>query len=247
MIGLILVGVALLSFLIYTIPLIVAENRLAKLRPEKQRWHSLRIVQGELRMLLRLSGSKLTIIGRENIPDRAVLYVGNHSSYFDIVCGYVSVPAPTGFVAKKEMESWFSLAWWMRLVNCLFLDRRDIKAGLRTILDAVAKIKSGVSIWIFPEGTRNSNADLTDLLPFKDGSFKIAEKSGCPVIPVAITGTADIFERQFPFIHASQVTIEFGAPIDLKELPPEQKKHVGAYVREEIIEMLKKEQERRHS
>lgn len=54
------------------------------------------------------------------------------------------------------------------------------------ILAGIEKVRRGVSVWIFPEGTRNKNEQLSDLLPFKEGSLKIAEKSGCPVVPVAI-------------------------------------------------------------
>ena len=79
-------------------------------------------------------------------------------------------------------------------------------------------------MWIFPEGTRNESKDPADLMEFHEGSLKIAEKSGCPVIPVAITGTAEVFEAHFPKIHSSNVTIEFGAPFIVKELEPEQRK-----------------------
>ena len=108
-------------------------------------------------------------------------------------------------------------------------------------------MKQGVSLWIFPEGTRNENKDPLELMAFKEGSLKIAEKSGCPVIPVAITGTADIFENHIPFMRPSHVTIEFGEPIYLKQLPKELKKCSGAYTREKIIEMLKAEQEYRRT
>ena len=143
---------------------------------------------------------------------------------------------------KKEMLKIPLLSQWMVQVNCLFMDRQNVKEGLKTILQGIEKIKRGVSIWIFPEGTRNRNEKETDLLPFKEGSLKIAEKTGCPVIPVAITGTADVFEKHLPFIRPAHVTIEFGEPFFVKELPPEQKKFPGAYTRDRILEMLEKEQ-----
>lgn len=208
---------------------------------------SLRIVQAMFRLILKISGVKVTVKGRENIPDGAVLYVGNHRSYFDILVGYTTVPGLTGFVAKAEMEKIPCLSDWMRLVNCLFLNRKDIKEGLKTIMSGIGKVKDGVSIWIFPEGTRNPHEDLTDLLPFKEGSLKIAEKSGCPVVPVAITGTAEVFENHLPRICPAKVTIEYGEPIYIKQLPAEQRKHCGAYTRDVIIEMLKKEQQARRA
>ena len=194
-------------------------------------------------------GSEMCIRDRglEHIPsDRAVLYVGNHRSYFDILVGYVTVPGLTGFVAKKEMLKIPLLRDWMRRVNCLFLDRVDIKEGLKTILEGIEKVRSGISIWIFPEGTRNESQDVTELLTFHEGSLKIAEKSGCPVIPVAITGTAEIFERQFPLVKPSHVVIRYGEPIMLKELSLEQRKFPGAYTREVIAGMLGQMREEQH-
>ena len=91
------------------------------------------------------------------------------------------------------------LSSWMKYLHCLFLDRKDIKAGMKTILTAIDEAKNGVSICIFPEGTRNKNESELDMLPFHEGSFKIATKSGCPIIPVSYTHL-DVYKRQTPFI-----------------------------------------------
>lgn len=247
MIRFLLVVIALFGFLAASIPLVLGEYIMRRFNPQRQQEHSLRIVQAMFRMIFRLTGSTLVVKGQERVPEGAVLYVGNHRSYFDIVVGYSVVPNLAGFVAKKEMTRYPVLVNWMELVNCLFLNREDIKEGLKTILEGIEKVKQGISLWIFPEGTRNENEDLLELMPFKEGSLKIAEKSGCPVVPVAITGTADIFENHIPFMRPSQVTIEFGEPIYLKELPKELRKCSGAYTRERIIELLKAEQEYRQT
>lgn len=242
MIRFILVALTVIIFLVLSIPILLFEAAVGKKNPEKRDQQSLRIVQRVFRFILALAGVKITVKGLDNIPrDRAVLYVGNHRSYFDILTGYVTVPGLMGFVAKKEMLRYPLLADWMRNVNCLFLDRQNMKEGLKTILTGIEKVKSGVSIWIFPEGTRNRNESALDMLEFKEGSLKIAEKSGCPVIPVALTGTAEVFERHLPFIRPSHVTIQFGAPIMIKELEPELRKKAGAYTRSIIKEMLEKE------
>ena len=228
------------SFLVLGYPLLVMQNSLAKKDPAARDKESIKIIQFMFRLLLKTSGVKVTVKGLENIPkDTAVLYVGNHRSYFDILVGYTTVPDLVGFVAKKEMLKFPLLRSWMVHVNCLFLDRQDIKAGLKTILEGIEKVKSGISMWIFPEGTRNKADNELDLMPFKEGSLKIAEKTGCPVIPVAMTRTADIFEKQAPVIKKTNVTVYYGKPIYLKELDPEVKKHAGAYTRDVIIEMLK--------
>lgn len=128
-----------------------------------------------------MTGVKLTItarsmyrrIGRFSI-------VGNHRSYFDVVMTYARCPRLTGYVAKVEMLRYPLLRDWMKNLYCLFLDRDDIKAGLKTILKGIEYIKNGISICIFPEGTRNHHDEL---LPFKEGSMKMAKRQAVPSFP----------------------------------------------------------------
>ena len=171
MIRVILILLVLIVFLLVSaLPLLIGEKCVWKNDENRQKEYALQVVKRVLRMVFRLTGSTLTVKGLENIPDMPVLYVGNHRSYFDIVTGYIVVPGQTGFIAKKEMEKIPLLRDWMRNVNCLFLDRKDIKAGLKTILEGIEKVKGGSSIWIFPEGTRCKAKDPAELLPFKEGS-----------------------------------------------------------------------------
>lgn len=241
MLRFIVVAVLVLGFLGCSAGTLHRLSRMAKTDQNQMEEESLRIVRKMFRLLLQIAGVHVTVKGLENIPKgQPVLYVGNHRSYFDILVGYTTVPGKLGFVAKKEMLRYPFLSDWMVNVNCLFLDRKNIREGLKAILEGIEKVKRGVSIWIFPEGTRNRNADVRELLPFKEGSLKIAEKSGCPVIPVAISGTADVFEKHIPFIRPSHVTIEFGTPFIIKELPAEDRKFAGMYTRKIIIEMLER-------
>lgn len=239
------IGVAttVVGFLVFSTGRLWQQKRLGKTDQAKMEEESLAIVRRVFRFILKMAGVTVTVKGIENIPkDWAALYVGNHRSYFDILVAYTTVPGLIGFVAKKEMKRIPLLSDWMTHVNCLFLNREDLKEGLKTILEGIEKVKRGVSVWIFPEGTRNKSQNLTELMPFKEGSLKIAEKSNCPVIPVAITGTAEVFEKHFPRITPARVTIEFGEPFFIKELSPEDKKFAGAYTRNRIIEMLEREQ-----
>jgi len=194
------------------------------------------IVRGAFKASMWPGGMKYTVLGTENVPkDTPVLYAANHRSLLDAALGYIAVPNLTGFVAKKEIRKVPFLNLWMYNVNCLFLDRSDIKAGLKVILTCIDYIKEGYSIFIAPEGTRSHDKDP---LPFKDGSLKPAQKTGCPIIPVAITGTDDLFENHKPWLRKTKVILEFGKPIYLNELDPEVQKHPGAYVREKVMELL---------
>jgi len=228
----------ILLFFIISIPLFIIEFIVGIFNRRAQVASSQKIVVAALHVVLFLSGVKRTVIGMENIPrNEPVLYIANHRSYFDIPVTYVSLPTLTGYMAKKEIARIPFLSTWMRLLRCLFLDRNDIKQGMKTILQAIEQIKEGYSIFISPEGTRNQGKEM---LPFKEGSFKVAEKTGCAIIPVAITNTDEIFENHKPWIRPAKVVVEFGKPIYPRQLDKEQQKHIGSYVQNIIREMLVK-------
>lgn len=229
MIRLILVLLFVFLFLVLSTPLMLAEWIIGRFNMPLRDKSSLAIVNWAFRMVIRLSGTKVIVKGEENVPqDTAVLYVGNHRSYFDIILTYVRVPRPTGYVAKLEMLRYPLLNVWMYFLHCLFLDRQDIKKGLKTILKGVEKAKSGISICIFPEGTRNGTDQ--DFLPFHEGSFKIAEKADVPILPITMAGTNAIFEDHLPRIQKQTVIIEYGKPIDVKALDKDTRRNLSAYV-----------------
>ena len=199
-------------FLIFSIPLLVIEWILGKFNMEMKNRTSLAIVNWAFRVCLFFSGVKVTVLGEDRVPkNEAVLYVGNHRSYFDILLTYVRVPRPTGYVAKKEMLRYPLLSHWMKNLHCQFLDRENLKEGMKTILTCIEEIKSGISICIFPEGTRNKENDT--FLPFHQGSFKIAEKAGCAIVPMCLNNAAGLFEDHFPKIKNAHVILEYGTPI----------------------------------
>ena len=236
MIRIIVAGTFVVLFLVLSIPLLIAEWMIGKWNPSLKDKSSLAIVNWAFRVVLFLSGTKMRIIGEENVPkDIAVLYVGNHRSYFDVVMTYTRVPRPTGYIAKKEMLRYPLLMHWMKNLHCLFLDRDDLKSGMKTILEAISLIKNGVSICVFPEGTRNKTDQM---MPFKEGSLKMAEKSGCPILPMAITNSAEILENHTPKIKKTSVIIEYGKPFYPKDLPREEQKFLGTYTQNLIQGML---------
>lgn len=208
---------------------------------------TLRFVQWAFRCVMWISGTQLEVKGFENVPkDEAVLYIGNHRGIFDAVTTYSLCPGLTGYIAKDSLKKVPILPMFMKRINCLFIDRSDIKQSLGVILQAIEYVKSGISICIFPEGTRNKDREHPEtLLPFKDGSLKIAQRTGCKIIPMAIIGTDEIFENHLPWIHKQKVTITYGTPILLGELSPEDRKHPGAYCQKVIGQMLVDELSRR--
>ena len=154
-----------------------------------------------------------------------------------MVRGYLLFDKSVGIVAKKSLENIPILSYWMKRINCIFLDRHDIRDGVKMVLNAIEKIKSGVSIWIFPEGTRCKSKNPTDLLEFKSGAFKIPEKADCYILPVAFKNTECVYENQAPFIKAADIYINIGKPYKISELNDEDKLDLGKY-NQEIIRKL---------
>lgn len=187
------------------------------------------------RIWLWSAGTKVHLEGLENVPkDIPALYIGNHRGFFDVLVSYVYVPGRTCYIAKKEFKKIPFLSWWMILLNDLFIDRNDIKQGLKIILQAIEYVKNGKNVCIFPEGTRNKTDE--EMLPFHEGSFKIAVKGDCPIIPMTMYNMEQVFEAHFPKVESKDVYVRFGKPIYVKDLEKEDQKHVGAYVRNIMIE-----------
>lgn len=235
-----LISIFLILYFIYSIPSLLVIWLIGKITKNERL--VFKIAQSHVAwafgVICFLGGVKRNVIGLENVPtDQPVLYVSNHRSFFDIVVAYSVVPNLTSFVSKKEIKKVPFIAQWMHFLKCLFLDRDNIKEGMKTILQGIEQIKDGYSIFIMPEGTRNHTDTL---LPFHEGSFKFAQKTGCPIIPVALTNTDDAFENHFPFVGKADVTIMFGEPIYLDKLSKEEKKFIGSYSQKVIQENLDK-------
>ena len=239
MIRIILVGVFIVLLLLLSLPVLLFETIYGRYDERRALLQSTAIIRWAFKVILFISGTRVRVSGLENVPEHeAVLFVGNHRSYFDIVSTYAVLREPLGFVAKVEMNRIPILRLWMKRIGCLLIDRSDPKEGLKTILRAIDQVKSGVSVFIYPEGTRNPDPDPRNLMDFHEGSLKIAQKSGCRIVPVAICGTDDAFERHIPFIKKAEVHIRFGEPFYTNDIPQDYGRKHGLYLRDLIKGML---------
>ena len=237
MIRTIIVVLFVVIMVILLIPALLVEWVLGKFNPHAKDVSSFWIVKNLIvRPGLWLVGAHITTYGRENIPEgQPVVFMANHRSMFDCLVMYPQYKGLCGTVSKVEVKKIPLINKWMDNLHCLYVDRDDIRNGLKMILDGIELLKSGISVCIMPEGTRSATDEMR---PFKEGSMKLATKSGCPIIPVAITGTAELFENHKPFARPSDVTITFGKPIEVSKLSRDQQKNLGAHVREVVQVML---------
>lgn len=184
----------------------------------------------------KINGAELTVVGREHIPKKeTVLFVGNHRSFIDIPLLLAYSKKDIGFVAKHTLKKTPILNIWMFLIGCLFLDRTNLRKGAKTIKEGINLLKAGHSLVIFPEGTRGYSESM---LPFKQGSMKLALKANVRVVPFAISGTGEIYEDNGYRFKKGPVKLSFGPPMDLSLLDKEAQKNCATDVQEVIGQLL---------
>lgn len=239
MIRSLLVLIDIVLYLILTLPVLVFFHLTQKNHGERNTRIATKMMKGFSKSVLFLSGAKVEVTGQENIPEGPVVYMANHRSYFDVVTAYANITGNCGFIAKIEMQKLPVFRTWMNVLRCLFIDRKDLRQGMKVILAAADQVKNEeIPVWIFPEGTRGHEEEPAE---FKGGSCKIAEKAGAPILPVAFQGTDDIYENQKPWIKAAKVKMHYCKPIYPSQLSREEKKILAELVRGEIVEAIKGE------
>lgn len=185
------------------------------------------------RSVLFLIGAKVIIQGQEYVPIQgSLLFAGNHKSLVDILLLLGYLPRPAAFISKISLAHFPVLSWWMRAFECLFLDRNNARRALNTILKGIENMKEGVSYIIFPEGTRNMGSN--DLLPFKKGSLKLAERSKSLIVPFALRGTDEMFEQNNYQVKPGKLWLSYGEPINLELLSDEDMKNNNNYVQTKV-------------
>jgi 1-acyl-sn-glycerol-3-phosphate acyltransferase len=167
----------------------------------------------------------VTVKGIQNIPrGGGMCFVSNHGSVFDIALLMAYAGRPLGFVAKKELLFIPFLNIWIYMLGGLFINRKNPRKALETISAGVTRIKRGGAMIIFPEGHRSHGQNL---LPFHPGSFKLATQSGSVIIPVALKGTREIFEKNYR-VNPCPVGITFCKTVPTADIPAEERKQVLA-------------------
>ena len=184
-----------------------------------------------------LSGSKITVIGKENLPEENVLFVGNHQSYYDIPLLLAFIGRQLGFVAKIEMTKVPVMRTWMKEMSCIFLDRSNTRQSLKTILKGIEYLKSGKNLVLFPEGTRSKNGILGE---FKPGSLKLGTKAEVPIVPITIVGSGNMYEYPGKRFTPNNTKIIIHNPIYPKCLNKEQQNNLTDTIRQIIQQPLLK-------
>ena len=189
--------------------------------------------------LLATNGIRLELKGMENLEkDQRYILVSNHASILDIPAIVWSVPFPVRFLAKRSL-AWFPIfGWFLYLSGHLLIDRRSAQSALRSLKKAPSLLRKGISLIVFPEGTRSPDGEMKE---FKRGAFLLAQHSGYPVVPVSIAGTYEMIPRHGWCFWNGTIYVRMAKPIPTRDLSPGEAKDLMRRVRETIIENLKKE------
>jgi 1-acyl-sn-glycerol-3-phosphate acyltransferase len=185
---------------------------------------------------LRTTGSRVTMQGLEHLDSRkSYIVVSNHQSFFDIFSLLGHLPLQFRWIAKAELFRIPLLGWAMTRTGYIPIERDSPKKAYRSMLQAAEKVREGVSILIFPEGTRSPDGLLQ---PFKKGVFLIALKSQAPILPVAIRGTRNIMRKNDWRAYPGHVEIRIFPPIETAGFSNDKEAELSEQVRNTLQQHL---------
>ena len=167
-------------------------------------------------------------------PRNPYVVVSNHESFVDILL-ISHLPWEMKWLSKKEMFRIPVGGWLMRMARDIELDRKDPARSATAMAQCRDRLADHVSVMIFPEGTRSTTGDL---LPFKDGAFRLAIEAGVPILPLAVHGAATALPKHDWRFGRSTAEVRVLEPISTTGLGLEDQEQLKAQVRARIVEEL---------
>ena len=174
-----------------------------------------RVVMGIMRAGTRAAGIRVEVVGRENIPEGvSCIFLANHVSNLDPPILFPVIPPMASVLLKQELMRIPMLGTAMRMGKFVPVERNNTREGAKRSIDAAGEVlRSGMHLLVFPEGTRSADGRVQ---PFKKGPFFLAQQTGAPIIPVAISGTERMMRRGSARVHPGVATVQMLPPIDPK-------------------------------
>lgn len=161
--------------------------------------------------ILFIAGVKVSTYGQHQLDrSQTYIFVSNHQSYFDIPVLMHSIPNNVRFIYKDTLTKIPILGWGMYLGQYIPINRENVREAMKSLKKAAGKIRKGISVAIFPEGTRSVDGDLGD---FKRGMFVLADEAKVALVPTAIKGSMSIMPRGKFRIESGRVKVTFGMPV----------------------------------
>jgi 1-acyl-sn-glycerol-3-phosphate acyltransferase len=185
---------------------------------------------------LKVCGITICLEGADRLKNPPYIFMCNHQSALDIFALFCALPVPFKWIAKRSLFLIPFLGWAMKRAGYISLDRENPREALKAIDDAARKIREGMNIIIFPEGTRSADGTL---LPFKKGGFSLALRSQVPVVPVGINGSSRL-QPKGSFLPEGKgvIYIKIGEPIPTEEEKRSAKTRLMGEIRTEIERLM---------
>jgi 1-acyl-sn-glycerol-3-phosphate acyltransferase len=163
---------------------------------------------------IRIAGVRVRLVGREQVQlkQRACIYMANHVSNLDPPALIPHLPERVSVMVKRELFRVPLLGRAMRIASLVPIERRNKESAIAGVRAASEVLRSGLSMVVFPEGTRSPDGRL---LPFKKGPFHMALETGAPIVPVTILGTRELMPKGKLAIRPGVATVIFHAPIEV--------------------------------
>jgi 1-acyl-sn-glycerol-3-phosphate acyltransferase len=165
---------------------------------------------GGVGLALQLSGIRYRVIGRQNVPARAVVYCSNHESNVDPAVLFEGLDPMLHIFYKAELHKVPLMGLAFDIGGFVAVERADRHKSFASVDAAALSLQEGNSFLIFPEGTRSRSGEL---LPFKKGGFIMALKAQVPVVPVAVSGGRASMRKGSAIVRPVTVTVRLGRPI----------------------------------
>jgi 1-acyl-sn-glycerol-3-phosphate acyltransferase len=167
-------------------------------------------------------------------PTRPYIFMSNHASHFDVPAVIEALPEfQLRWVAKRELTDIPIFGWALRLAGHIIIDRSNPAQAVASLRAARAMMESGISVMIFPEGTREEHDH--ELLPLKKGGFMLALETGFPIVPVAVRDSRAILPRGDWRVRSGTIQIVVGEPIAVGDEPRDVlMNRVGEFPRREL-------------
>lgn len=192
------------------------------------------------RQFCRIAGVRVTIEGAEKLKaDTGYIYCANHLSQFDIFSFQGYFPRDFRWLAKEELFKIPFLGRAMTNAGAIAINRSQGREALKSLQRAAARIQSGTSILIFPEGTRSADGELH---PFKGGAMLLAIKAGVPIVPIAFTGSYAVLPKGAILARPGLITIKIGEPISTTDFTTgKHKQDLALFVHSKVAELLRQD------
>jgi 1-acyl-sn-glycerol-3-phosphate acyltransferase len=195
-----------------------------------------RIAQQWARVLIWITGSRLTIRGAQNLEKHPVaVYAGNHTSYMDTPVIFAALPFQFRILAKKELWRMAFIGWYLQRSGQIAVDTSTARAALSSLAGGVRALDGGMPLFVFPEGGRTLDGILQ---PFMSGAAYLAIRAQVPLVPIALSGVYDLLPMHTHWFYPGELTLIAGEPIDTMGMTTRQTDELNERLRARIEEML---------